>query len=86
MTRLDGLVKETLERQFWDEELDQVFIRNPELEKFAKRIHDDLNPLKTLNLFKQITPQDCELFGLDPAKVVDQKCIFGDIYLHPCLY
>ena len=68
MTRLDGLVKETLEKTIWDEELDQVFIRNPELEKFAKRIHDDLNPLKTLNLFKQITPQDCELFGLDPAK------------------
>lgn len=60
--------KETLEKTIWDEELDQVFIRNPELEKFAKRIHDDLNPLKTLNLFKQITPQDCELFGLDPAK------------------
>ncbi|KAL6450160.1 RPC1 DNA-directed RNA polymerase III subunit RPC1 [Candida maltosa Xu316] len=60
--------KETPEKNQWDEDLDQVFNRNPELEKFAKRIQDDLNPLKTLNLFKQITPEDCELFGLNPAK------------------
>lgn len=56
------------EKEFWDQEFDQVFQRNPELEKFAKRVNDDLNPLKTLNLFKQITPTDCELFGIDPSR------------------
>ncbi|CAI5759212.1 unnamed protein product [Candida verbasci] len=60
--------KDTPEKDLWDQELNQVFIRNPELEKFAKRVQDDLNPLKTLNLFKQITPSDCELLGIDPAK------------------
>lgn len=60
--------KDTPEKNAWDDDLEKVFQRNPELSKFVKRIHDDLNPLKTLNLFKQITPLDCELFGLDPAK------------------
>ena len=56
------------EKELWDNEFDGVFTRNPDLEKFVKRIHDDLNPLKTLNLFKQITALDCELFGLDPSR------------------
>ncbi|CAK7896024.1 DNA-directed RNA polymerase III subunit RPC1 [[Candida] anglica] len=56
------------EKELWDKEFDGVFARNPELEKFAKRVHDDLNPLKVLNLFKQITPSDCEFFGLDPSR------------------
>ncbi|ODV80533.1 DNA-directed RNA polymerase III subunit C1 [Suhomyces tanzawaensis NRRL Y-17324] len=60
--------KPTPEKEQWDGEFEEVFSRNPELEKFAKRVHDDLNPLKTLNLFKQITPSDCELFGIDPSR------------------
>lgn len=60
--------KQTPEKEYWDKEFDEVFLRNPELEKFVKRIHDDLNPLKVLNLFKQISPSDCELFGIDPAR------------------
>lgn len=31
------------------------------------KAHEDMNPLKVLNLFKQITAVDCELLGLDPA-------------------
>lgn len=60
--------KPTPEKEAWDREFDEVFLRNPELEKFAKRVHEDLNPLKVLNLFRQITPQDCELFGIDAAR------------------
>lgn len=60
--------KATPEKEVWDKEFDEVFSRNPELEKFAKRVHEDLNPLKVLNLFKQITPLDCELFGIDAAR------------------
>lgn len=60
--------KHTPEKEAWDREFDQAFTRNPEVEKFAKRVHDDLNPLKVLNLFKQIDPLDCELFGIDPAR------------------
>lgn len=31
-----------------------------------KAIHEDLNPLKTLDLFKRISDEDCELLGLRP--------------------
>lgn len=60
--------KPTPEKEFWDKEFDEVFMRNPELEKFAKRVYEDLNPLKVLNLFKQVSPLDCELFGIDASK------------------
>ncbi|EGW35786.1 DNA-directed RNA polymerase III subunit C1 [Spathaspora passalidarum NRRL Y-27907] len=60
--------KPTPEKELWDQEFNLVFDRNPELERFAKRVHEDLNPLKTLNLFKQISPSDCELIGIDSAR------------------
>ncbi|KAK0615060.1 RNA polymerase-like protein [Bombardia bombarda] len=40
----------------------------PDLEKHTRKAMDDLNPLRVLNLFKAITPTDCELLGLDPAE------------------
>ncbi|KAK0709400.1 RNA polymerase-like protein [Lasiosphaeria miniovina] len=40
----------------------------PDLEKHTRKAMDDLNPLKVLNLFKAISPTDCELLGLDPAE------------------
>lgn len=60
--------KSAPEKEYWDKEFDAVFARNPELEKFAKRVHEDLNPLKVLKLFKQITPYDCQLLGIDAAR------------------
>ena len=56
------------EKDVWDDEISQVLIRNPELEKFTKRMYEDLNPLKVLNLFKQISPSECELLGIDPSR------------------
>lgn len=41
---------------------------NPELEKHLRKAMEDLNPLRVLNLFKMISPTDCELLGLDPAE------------------
>lgn len=41
-----------------------------DLKELAPHVHkaqEDLNPLKVLNLFKNITATDCELLGLDPA-------------------
>ncbi|VEU20021.1 DEKNAAC100573 [Brettanomyces naardenensis] len=56
------------EKDHWNEDFQKFFEENPDLEKFYKRCYDDLNPLKVLNLFKQITPTDCELLGIDPSK------------------
>lgn len=41
---------------------------NPELDKHLRKAMEDLNPLRVLNLFKMISPSDCELLGLDPTK------------------
>jgi DNA-directed RNA polymerase III subunit RPC1 len=41
---------------------------NSELDKHMKKAMDDLNPLRVLNLFKMITPSDCELLGINPAE------------------
>lgn len=56
------------EKEDWDDDFDRLFDDNPDLEKFAKRCYDDLNPLKVLNLFKQIEPEDCELLGMDTSR------------------
>ncbi|KAI0017700.1 DNA-directed RNA polymerase III subunit RPC1 [Xylariomycetidae sp. FL0641] len=39
-----------------------------DLDKHLRKAFEDLNPLRVLNLFKQITPTDCELLGLNPAE------------------
>jgi DNA-directed RNA polymerase III subunit RPC1 len=41
---------------------------NTDLDKHMKKAMDDLNPLRVLNLFKMITPNDCELLGMNPAE------------------
>ena len=38
-----------------------------DLHHHVTKAQEDLNPLKVLQLFKQISAQDCELLGLDPA-------------------
>lgn len=41
---------------------------NPEVDKHMKKAMEDLNPLRVLNLFKMISPTDCELLGINPAE------------------
>ena len=41
---------------------------NSELDKHLKKATEDLNPLRVLNLFKMISPADCELLGINPAE------------------
>jgi DNA-directed RNA polymerase III subunit RPC1 len=60
--------KPTAEKVQWDKDIEEAVYNNPDIEKFAKRAVDDLNPLKVLNLFKQIKPEDCELLGIDSGR------------------
>ncbi|KAI0387182.1 beta and beta-prime subunits of DNA dependent RNA-polymerase [Hypomontagnella monticulosa] len=39
-----------------------------DLEKHFRKAFEDLNPLKVLNIFKLISPADCELLGLNPSE------------------
>lgn len=41
---------------------------NNDLEKHVKKAMEDMNPLRVLNLFKLISPTDCELLGIDPTE------------------
>ncbi|KAK2625246.1 hypothetical protein QTJ16_005615 [Diplocarpon rosae] len=52
----------------YQKSFDEAKKANPELEKHAKKAMDDLNALRVLNLFKMVTPSDCELLGLNPAE------------------
>lgn len=60
--------KPTFEKVEWDKDLDTAVQNNPDIERFIKRSMDDLNPLKVLNLFKQVKPEDCELLGIDSGR------------------
>jgi DNA-directed RNA polymerase III subunit RPC1 len=52
----------------FDSSFTEAKAQNPELEKHLRKAMEDLNPLRVLNLFKMISPTDCELLGLDPAE------------------
>lgn len=56
------------EKVEWDESFNEAKKSQPEIEKFLKKAMDDLNPLKVLNLFKEIQPADYPLLGMDPTK------------------
>lgn len=52
----------------FDRSFNEAKKTNNDLEKHVKKAMEDLNPLRTLNLFKQITPSDCELLGMNPSQ------------------
>ncbi|GAD97439.1 DNA-directed RNA polymerase III subunit RPO31 [Paecilomyces variotii No. 5] len=52
----------------FDRSFEEARNSNPEVDKHVKKAQDDLNALRVLNLFKEITDSDCELLGLDPKE------------------
>lgn len=56
------------EKVEFDESFAAAKRANHDLEKHVKKAMDDLNPLKVLNLFKQVLPTDCELLGMNPLE------------------
>ncbi|EGY15512.1 hypothetical protein D7B24_008339 [Verticillium nonalfalfae] len=52
----------------FDASFDEAKKQNPDLDKHLRKAMEDLNPLRVLNLFKTISPTDCELLGLDPVE------------------
>ena len=52
----------------FNKSFDEAKKLNPELDKHVKKATEDLNPLRVLNLFKMISPSDCELLGINPAE------------------
>ncbi|GMM34106.1 DNA-directed RNA polymerase III core subunit [Saccharomycopsis crataegensis] len=56
------------EKEEWDEQFDSYLEHNLESAPFIKRAVDDMNPLKVLNLFKLIVPNELELLGINPER------------------
>jgi DNA-directed RNA polymerase III subunit RPC1 len=52
----------------WDNSFAEAKKTNTEIERHIRKAMEDLNPLRVLNLFKMITPSDCELLNLNPAE------------------
>lgn len=55
------------ERAVFEKSFGHALKEMKELGAHIQKAQEDLNPLKCLNLFKQISAADCELLGLDPA-------------------
>ncbi|OBT87197.1 hypothetical protein VE02_04737 [Pseudogymnoascus sp. 03VT05] len=56
------------EKAAFDKSFVEAKKTNAELDKHLKKAMDDLNPLRVLNLFRMITPTDCELLGINPSE------------------
>ncbi|TRM68642.1 hypothetical protein BD626DRAFT_395166 [Schizophyllum amplum] len=55
------------EMEKWKRTFASAIEAQKELAQFLnKAVHEDLNPLKVLGLFRRITDEDCELLGLRP--------------------
>ncbi|KAI8459810.1 DNA-directed RNA polymerase III subunit C1 [Phakopsora pachyrhizi] len=57
-----------------------------ETREIAPHLHkaqEDMNPLRVLNLFKRVTPSDCELLGLDPEVGRPEEYIWQYIHVPP---
>ena len=52
------------EKILFDQSFDTAKKTNNDLEKHLKKAMDDLNPLRTLKLFRRVRDYDCELLGL----------------------
>ena len=55
----------------------------PELERLVKKIHEDMTPLKVLNLFRKVTDSDCELLGMDPLRARPEMLVWTYIPVPP---
>lgn len=56
------------EKVEFDKSFDEAKAANTDLDKYLKRAMDDLNPLKVLNLFRNIQPAELELLGMDASR------------------
>lgn len=56
---------------------------NPDVDKHLKKAVDDMHPLRTLNLFKKISPEDCELLAMIPEDARPEMLIWEYVPVPP---
>ena len=67
----------------FDKSFDEARKYNHDVEKNVKKAVDDMNPLRVLNLFRQIRASDCELLGMDPSQGRPEMFIWQFIPVPP---
>ena len=67
----------------FDQSFETAKTANPEVEKHLKKAVDDMHPLRTLNLFKKISPEDCELLAMIPEDARPEMLIWEYVPVPP---
>lgn len=76
--------KTAAEMEAWKKTFTSAVEAQKELGTYInKAIHEDLNPLKVLDLFKRISNEDCELLGLRPEHGRPEEFIWQYISVPP---
>jgi DNA-directed RNA polymerase III subunit RPC1 len=77
--------KKTVEEmEKWKKTFSSAIEAQRELGSFVSRaVHEELNPLKVLDLFKRISDEDCELLGLRPEHASPEEYIWQYISVPP---
>nr|ALK02051.1 RNA polymerase III largest subunit [Starmerella magnoliae] len=75
------------EKLEFDKSFEAVIEHMPDAEKLSKKALDDLNPLRVLNLFKELNPSDYELLGLaaPPASYLWQEVPAPPVCIRPSI-
>ncbi|KAH9875596.1 hypothetical protein IAQ61_003060 [Plenodomus lingam] len=60
----------------FDQSFEAAKAANPDLDKHLKKAVDDMHPLRVLNLFKKISPEDCELLAMIPEDARPEMLIW----------
>ncbi|KAI0004922.1 hypothetical protein BJV74DRAFT_313763 [Russula compacta] len=76
--------KTAVEMEAWKKTFASAVKAQKELSIYInKAVHEDLNPLKVLDLFRRISNEDCELFGLRPEHGRPDEFIWQYISVPP---
>ncbi|PSN72369.1 beta and beta-prime subunits of DNA dependent RNA-polymerase [Corynespora cassiicola Philippines] len=67
----------------FDNSLQTARFANPDVDKHIKKAVDDMHPLRTLNLFKKISSEDCELLAMIPEDARPEMLIWEYLPVPP---
>ncbi|KAF9728741.1 hypothetical protein PMIN06_012451 [Paraphaeosphaeria minitans] len=68
--------KTPLGRREFEQSFETAKAANNDVDKNFKKAVDDMHPLRTLNLFKKISPEDCELLAMIPEDARPEMLIW----------
>ncbi|CAI6342551.1 unnamed protein product [Periconia digitata] len=67
----------------FDQSMQTVRAALPDVDKHLKKAVDDMHPLRVLNLFKRISPEDCELLSMIPEDARPEMLIWQYLPVPP---